>query len=75
MEVQVRFEGDTRSFKSNFMEHSVPDQYETSDGVRLSDEPSLLEKKKAFFVHIISKWDVSDEDKAFFLIDMLYQTL
>ena len=74
-EVRVRFEGDTWSFKSNFTKLGVPGRYETSDGVRLSDDPSLLEKKRAFFVRIIKKWDVSNEDKAEFLVDMLRETI
>ena len=41
----------------------------------MSDAPSLLEKKKAFYVHIIKKWDVSDENKAEFLVDMLKETI
>ena len=41
----------------------------------IRDSPSLLEKKKAFYVRIIKKWDVSDEEKAEFLVDMLKETI
>ena len=74
-EVCVRFEGDTWSFKSNFANVNVPGRYEMSDGTPLAENASQLEKKKAFFVRIIKKWDVSDEDKAEFLVDMLKETI
>ena len=69
-EVRVRFEGDTWSFKSNFASVNVPGRYETSDGAPLAKNASQLAKKKAFFVRIIKKWDVSDENKAEFLVDL-----
>ena len=53
----------------------MPGRYETSDGAPLAENASQLEKKKAFFVRIIKKWDVSDEDKAEFLVDMLKETI
>ena len=72
-EVCVRLEGDTWSFKSNFANVNVPGRYETSDGAPLPANTSQLEKKKnkGFYVRVIRKWDVSDEEKAKFLVDMI----
>ena len=74
-EVRVRFEADTWSFKSNFATVNVPGRYEMSDGTPLADSTSQLEKKKAFFVRIIKKWDVSVDEQAEFLIEMLLETI
>ena len=74
-EVRVRFEGDTWSFKSNFANVNVPGRYEMSDGTPLAENASQLEKKKAFFVRIIKRWDVSVDKQADFLVDMLLETI
>ena len=74
-EVRVRFEGDTWSFTSNFATVNVPDRYEMSDGAPLAENASQLEKKKAFFVRIIKKWDVSVDKQAEFLVEMLLETI
>lgn len=65
-EVQVRFEGDTLSFRSNFGALGVPGRYETPSGEPLPDDLTLQDKKKACFVRIIKKWDVGDEELHFF---------
>ena len=74
-EVHVRFEGDTMSFRSNFSALGVPGRYETSSGAALSDDISLQEKKNAFYVRIIKKWDVGDEEKSSFLINMINEKI
>ena len=73
--VQVRFEGDTISFRSKFGALGVPGRYETSNGAPLPDDISLEEKKKASYVRIIKSWDVSDEEKCDFLIDMIRESI
>ena len=74
-EVQVRFEGDTYSFRSNFSALGVPGRFETPSGEPLPDDISLQEKKKAFFVRIIKKWDVDDAEKSAFLLDMIHEKI
>ena len=70
------FEGDTWSFKSNFANVNVLRRYETSDGAPLPANTSQLEKKKkGFYVRVIRKWDVSDEEKSKFLVDMIKETI
>ena len=44
--VQVRFEGDTISFRSQFGALGVPGRYETQHGAPLGDDISLEEKKR-----------------------------
>ena len=45
------------------------------DGTPLAENASQLEKKKAFYVRIIKKWDVSNEKKSEFLVEMLKGTI
>ena len=70
-EVHVRFEGDTISFRSNFSALSVPGRYETSNGTPLPEEMSMEQKKSASYVRIINRWDLSEDEKSVFLIDMI----
>ena len=74
-EVQVRFEGDTISFRSNFGALGVPGRYETSNGAPLPEDMGVEQKKKASYVRIINRWDVSDEEKSDFLIDMIKSSI
>ena len=74
-EVQVRFEGDTISFRSNFGALSVPGRYETSNGTPLAEEMSMEQRKAASYVRIINRWDVSEEEKNDFLIDMIKSSI
>ena len=41
----------------------------------MGDNASQLEKKKAFFVRIIKRWDVSGDEQAEFLVDMLLESI
>ena len=48
-------------------------RYETPSGDPLPDNFSFEEKKKACYVRIIKKWDVGDEEKCLFLLDMIHE--
>jgi len=74
-EVHVRFEGDTISFRSNFSALSVPGRYETSNGTPLPEEMNMEQKKSASYVRIINRWDVNEEEKNEFLIDMIKSSI
>ena len=74
-EVQVRFEGDTISFRSNFGALGVPGRYETSNGAPLPEDNGVEQKKKASYVRIINRWDVNEEEKNEFLIDMIKSSI
>ena len=73
--LEVRFEGDTISFRSQFSTLAVPGRYESQHGEPLEDEISLEEKKKASYVRIIKSWDVTEEEKCDFLLEMLSESV
>ena len=73
--VQVRFEGDTISFRANFATVGVPGRYETPDGDPLPEDMSLEQKKSASFVRIIKKWDVSVEEQRAYLVELINETI
>ena len=74
-EVQVRFEGDTISFRFNFTSLGVPGRYETANGEPVAEDMTMEQKKSASYVRIINKWDVSDDVRSKFLIDMIKDTV
>ena len=74
-ELTVRFEGDTYSFRSNFMALGVPGRYETANGDPLPADASMDEKKKSSYVRIIKTWDVSGAEKNNFLLDMINKSV
>ena len=68
--VQVRFEGDTLTYKSNFSELKVPGRYEDTTGSALSDDASDDDKKKALYVRIIKSFDMGNAPKQKYLVNM-----
>ena len=74
-QVQIRFGGDTYSFRANFAALGVTGRWETPDGEHLPDEGRLTKTKCATYVYAIETWDVSVENRRKYLVDMINETI
>ena len=74
-ELRIRFQGDTYSFRNNFVSLGVYGRFETQNGEPLPEDAPHDEKKRGMFVRIIKRIDVSQEEKANFLLQMIADTV